>query len=274
MAAECLQYFAGWADKVQGETVPVKGRRSSTPCASRSASSPRSCRGTSRCCWPSWKVAPALATGNTVILKPASQTPLTALALGRAGDGGRVSARRAQRDHGQRGDRRARRSSRILASTRSRSPATRNTGKRHHAQRRRDDQARDARAGRQVAEHRVRRRRPRRGACAARRRASSTARARSARPDRGCWSIGRSRTSSSPRSPRGRRRWCPAIRSIPKTRLGAISSKAQLDRVLSYVELGEAGGRGARCRRRAGRHRHRQGLLHAADRLRRRDARR
>jgi acyl-CoA reductase-like NAD-dependent aldehyde dehydrogenase len=29
-----------------------------------------------------WKVAPALATGNTVILKPASQTPLTALALG------------------------------------------------------------------------------------------------------------------------------------------------------------------------------------------------
>src|SRR5262249_21137801 len=29
-----------------------------------------------------WKVAPALATGNAVILKPASQTPLTALALG------------------------------------------------------------------------------------------------------------------------------------------------------------------------------------------------
>src|SRR5471032_2721827 len=29
-----------------------------------------------------WKVAPALATGNTVILKPASQTPLTALAFG------------------------------------------------------------------------------------------------------------------------------------------------------------------------------------------------
>src|SRR5204863_4821259 len=29
-----------------------------------------------------WKVAPALAAGNTMILKPASQTPLTALALG------------------------------------------------------------------------------------------------------------------------------------------------------------------------------------------------
>src|SRR5258707_14363129 len=30
----------------------------------------------------SWKVAPALACGNTVVIKPASQTPLTALALG------------------------------------------------------------------------------------------------------------------------------------------------------------------------------------------------
>ncbi|OWY62630.1 hypothetical protein B7486_57380, partial [cyanobacterium TDX16] len=29
-----------------------------------------------------WKVAPALAMGNTVVLKPASATPLTALALG------------------------------------------------------------------------------------------------------------------------------------------------------------------------------------------------
>ena len=29
-----------------------------------------------------WKVAPALAAGNVVILKPASQTPLTAIALG------------------------------------------------------------------------------------------------------------------------------------------------------------------------------------------------
>ena len=36
----------------------------------------------SRCLLAAWKVAPALACGNTVILKPASQTPLTALALG------------------------------------------------------------------------------------------------------------------------------------------------------------------------------------------------
>jgi acyl-CoA reductase-like NAD-dependent aldehyde dehydrogenase len=82
MAAECLQYFAGWADKVQGDTIPVKGNAlvytQREPLGVVAAIVP----------WnfplllAMWKVAPALATGNTVILKPASQTPLTALALG------------------------------------------------------------------------------------------------------------------------------------------------------------------------------------------------
>jgi aldehyde dehydrogenase (NAD+) len=82
MAAECLQYFAGWADKVHGETVPVKGGQLvytlREPVGVVAAIVP----------WnfplliAIWKVAPALAMGNTVILKPASQTPLTALKLG------------------------------------------------------------------------------------------------------------------------------------------------------------------------------------------------
>jgi aldehyde dehydrogenase (NAD+) len=82
MAAECLQYFAGWADKLQGETVPVKQHALvytlREPLGVVAAIVP----------WnfplliAIWKVAPALAAGNTVILKPASQTPLTALALG------------------------------------------------------------------------------------------------------------------------------------------------------------------------------------------------
>ena len=81
-AAECLQYFAGWADKIHGETVPVKGGQLvytlREPVGVVAAIVP----------WnfplliAVWKVAPALAMGNTVILKPASQTPLTALALG------------------------------------------------------------------------------------------------------------------------------------------------------------------------------------------------
>ena len=81
-AAECFQYFAGWADKIHGETVPVKG--------SSFVYTLREPLGVVAAIVPwnfplllaSWKVAPALATGNTVILKPASQTPLTAIALG------------------------------------------------------------------------------------------------------------------------------------------------------------------------------------------------
>jgi len=82
MAAECLLYFAGWADKVGGDTIPVKGTALvytlREPVGVIAAIVP----------WnfplllAMWKVAPALAMGNTVILKPASQTPLTALALG------------------------------------------------------------------------------------------------------------------------------------------------------------------------------------------------
>jgi acyl-CoA reductase-like NAD-dependent aldehyde dehydrogenase len=83
MAAECLQYFAGWADKLHGETVPVGG-------GSHLVYTLREPIGVVAAIVPwnfplllaVWKVAPALATGNTVILKPASQTPLTALMLG------------------------------------------------------------------------------------------------------------------------------------------------------------------------------------------------
>jgi aldehyde dehydrogenase (NAD+) len=80
-AAECFQYYAGWADKIHGETVPVKGNFLTytlrEPVGVVAAIVP----------WnfplllTAWKVAPALACGNTVIIKPASQTPLTALAL-------------------------------------------------------------------------------------------------------------------------------------------------------------------------------------------------
>jgi aldehyde dehydrogenase (NAD+) len=80
-AAECLEYYAGWADKVMGETIPVKGNYFTytlrEPLGVVAAIVP----------WnfplllAAWKIAPALACGNTVIVKPASQTPLTALAL-------------------------------------------------------------------------------------------------------------------------------------------------------------------------------------------------
>jgi acyl-CoA reductase-like NAD-dependent aldehyde dehydrogenase len=80
-AAECFEYYGGWSDKIMGETIPVKGNYLTytlrEPIGVVAAIVP----------WnfplllAAWKVAPALACGNTVILKPASQTPLTALAL-------------------------------------------------------------------------------------------------------------------------------------------------------------------------------------------------
>ena len=80
-AAECFEYYGGWADKVMGETIPVKGNYLTytlrEPIGVVAAIVP----------WnfplllTAWKVAPALACGNTIVIKPASQTPLTAIAL-------------------------------------------------------------------------------------------------------------------------------------------------------------------------------------------------
>jgi len=79
MVADVFRYYAGWATKIHGETVPVKG-----PFLHYTLREPL---GVVAAIVPwnfplllaSWKVAPALAAGNTVVLKPASWTPLTAL---------------------------------------------------------------------------------------------------------------------------------------------------------------------------------------------------
>ena len=69
-----------------------------------------------------WKIAPALAAGNTVVLKPAEYTPLTALAFAEICREVGPAGRRRQHRHRRRA-RPARRSSRMPASTRSPSPA-------------------------------------------------------------------------------------------------------------------------------------------------------
>lgn len=81
-AAGCFEYYAGAANKVFGATIPVADRGLDFTL--------REPIGVVGLIVPwnfpflitSWKVAPALATGNTIILKPASYTPLTALRLG------------------------------------------------------------------------------------------------------------------------------------------------------------------------------------------------
>jgi aldehyde dehydrogenase (NAD+)/phenylacetaldehyde dehydrogenase len=82
MAADYFRYFAGWANKVYGETIPVRG-----PFLNYTRREPIGvCAGIIPWNFPilmaTWKLAPALAAGNTMILKPAEQTPLTAIRLG------------------------------------------------------------------------------------------------------------------------------------------------------------------------------------------------
>ena len=79
MSVETLRYYAGWADKVAGATLPVSPASFvytlKEPVGVVGAIVP----------WnfplnlASWKFAPAIAAGCTVVLKPASETPLTAL---------------------------------------------------------------------------------------------------------------------------------------------------------------------------------------------------
>ncbi len=81
MSVETLRYYGGWADKITGETLPVYG-----PFFAYTLREPVGVVG-AIVPWnfplnlATWKFAPALAAGCTVILKPASETPLTALAM-------------------------------------------------------------------------------------------------------------------------------------------------------------------------------------------------
>ncbi len=82
MVAGCFHYFSGWASKLTGETVPVNPAYFTftlrEPLGVVGAIIPWN--------FPmimvGWKCAPALAAGNTVVLKPAMETPLTAVRIG------------------------------------------------------------------------------------------------------------------------------------------------------------------------------------------------
>jgi phenylacetaldehyde dehydrogenase len=88
LAVDLFRYMAGWATKIQGNTIPI-----SVPYTSGTkyfAYTQREPVGVVGQIIPwnfplvmaSWKLGPALATGCTVVLKPAEQTPLSAIRLG------------------------------------------------------------------------------------------------------------------------------------------------------------------------------------------------
>ncbi|HTR96310.1 MAG TPA: aldehyde dehydrogenase family protein [Candidatus Acidoferrales bacterium] len=82
MVAGCFHYFSGWATKLAGETTAVNPAQFTytlrEPVGVVAAIVPWN--------FPmimvGWKAAPALAAGNTIVVKPASETPLTAIRIG------------------------------------------------------------------------------------------------------------------------------------------------------------------------------------------------
>jgi len=83
LAIDCLRYYAGWADKIQGDTIPINGNYF---CYTR-----REPVGVVGQIIPwnfpalmaAWKWGPALAAGCTIVMKPAEQTPLSCLRMAR-----------------------------------------------------------------------------------------------------------------------------------------------------------------------------------------------
>ncbi|QEG35368.1 aldehyde dehydrogenase family protein [Bythopirellula goksoeyrii] len=81
LVIECIRYYAGWADKIQGSTIPINGdffcytRREPVGVVGQIIP------------WnfpalmAAWKWGPALAAGCTIVMKPAEQTPLTCLRM-------------------------------------------------------------------------------------------------------------------------------------------------------------------------------------------------
>merc|ERR1712241_1341189 len=79
LSLKCYRYFAGWADKNHGKVIPVDG-----PFLSYTRHEPVGVCGqiipwNFPLLMQAWKLGPALATGNTVVMKLAEQTPLTGL---------------------------------------------------------------------------------------------------------------------------------------------------------------------------------------------------
>jgi len=86
-AAATFRHFAGWADKITGDSIPTAGYMG-RPTHSYTVREPIGVIGAiipwnTPLMIAAWKLAPALAAGNTVVVKPAEDAPLSILALGK-----------------------------------------------------------------------------------------------------------------------------------------------------------------------------------------------
>ena len=79
LAAECFEYYAGLASKIEGKVIPVMGDRLDYVLRESLGVVGQIIPWNFPLLMAAWKLAPALAAGNCSILKPAEQTPLSAL---------------------------------------------------------------------------------------------------------------------------------------------------------------------------------------------------
>jgi len=87
LAADLFRYMAGWATKIEGNTIPISAGGGQAQFLAYTVREPIGVVGqiipwNFPLLMAAWKLGPALATGCTVVLKPAEQTPLSALLLG------------------------------------------------------------------------------------------------------------------------------------------------------------------------------------------------
>ncbi|XP_076232731.1 cytosolic 10-formyltetrahydrofolate dehydrogenase isoform X1 [Calliopsis andreniformis] len=83
MSIETWRYFGGWCDKIQGSTIPINHSRPNRNLTFTRKEPVGVCGLVTPWNYPlmmlSWKMAACLAAGNTVVMKPAQASPLTAL---------------------------------------------------------------------------------------------------------------------------------------------------------------------------------------------------
>ena len=82
LVIDCFRYYAGWADKIQGQVIPIRGNHLCYTKKEPVGVAGQIIPWNFPLLMAAWKWGPALAAGCTSVLKPASSTALTALRLG------------------------------------------------------------------------------------------------------------------------------------------------------------------------------------------------
>jgi aldehyde dehydrogenase (NAD+) len=83
LAIDCIRYYAGYADKVHGQTIPVRGNFFTYTRKEPVGVVGQIIPWNFPILMAAWKWGPALAAGCTIVMKPAEQTPLTCLRMAR-----------------------------------------------------------------------------------------------------------------------------------------------------------------------------------------------